>query len=203
MPRVAREYRTLPCPEGCHVMGVSMGGAGTLRFVLNRPELFASATIISGPILSTEQMVSFVRNPLLVPIIPTGRIWGPPNDLDRIRSDDPYLRWTSQEDLHGMRLMLAWGTRDRGQIVETSESFEAHLDAHDIDHEVLVYEGNHSWVSWSPVIREALRRQLGDRLSASAGSDSASRSAGRAGSAAPPGGSTDRVARAARAPAAR
>lgn len=174
LPLVQARYQTRACPEGCHIMGVSMGGAGTLRFVLNRPELFASATIISGPILSTEQMMSFVRNPVLVPLIPTGRIWGPPNDVERIRRDDPYLRWTQPADLGGMRLMLAWGTEDRGQIQETSAAFARHLREHGIAHERLVYDGNHSWVSWTPVIQEALRRQLGSSSTSPASSSTPS-----------------------------
>ncbi|MCB9591432.1 MAG: esterase family protein [Sandaracinaceae bacterium] len=160
VPLVARTHNTRACPEGCHVMGVSMGGAGTLRFALNRPEMWASVTMISAPILSTEQMVAFVQNPLFVPIIPTDRIWGPVSDLDRIRHDDPYLRWTSDADLGGTRLMLAWGDDDRGAIQETSAAFSRHLRERGIEHERLVYHGNHSWVSWTPVIQEALRRQL-------------------------------------------
>jgi len=160
MPRVVRDYHTQSCPEGCHLMGVSMGGAGTLRFILNRPGLFASATIISGPILDTEQMVRFVRNPLFVPVIPVGRIWGPATRLDRIRRDDPYLRWQRQSDLAGTRLMVAWARGDRAQIIETSARFHRHLVEHGIEHESLIFEGNHSWVSWTPVIQEALRRQL-------------------------------------------
>lgn len=160
VPRVARDYHTAPCPAGCHVMGASMGGAGTLRFALNRPALWASATLISAPILDTARMVDFVRNPLFVPILPTDRIWGPADDLERIRRDDPYLRWTTQEDLQGLRVMLAWGARDRGGIVESSEAFSAHLTAHGIAHERLVFDGDHSWRSWTPVILEALRRQV-------------------------------------------
>ena len=161
VPHVARAFGTRPCPEGCHVMGVSMGGAGSLRFALNRPGMWASATLISAPILDTEQMISFVQNPLFVPLLPADRIWGPAGDVDRIRRDDPYLRWSSPADLGGMRLMLAWGARDRGAIQETSAAFSRHLAARDVPHERLVFEGDHSWRSWSPVIREALRRQLG------------------------------------------
>jgi len=180
MPVVMRRYHTQGCPEGCHIMGVSMGGAGTLRFVLNRPELFASATIISGPILSTEQMQSFVRNPLLVPLIPTGRIWGPADEVERIERDDPYLRWDDPGDLGQMSLMLAWGDEDRGQIQETSAAFSRHLSEHGIEHERLVYDGNHSWVSWTPVIQEALRRQLwSDRRASRDTPESLARSAAR------------------------
>lgn len=168
LPRVAREQRTLPCPEGCHVMGVSMGGSGVIRFALHHPQLFASATLISAPILDTEQMVSLARNPLLVPIVPMDRIFGPTrgqNALRRVRRDDPYERWQRPEDSMPMRLMVAWGTRDRGAIAETSRRFVAHLEEHEIPHEALEFDGNHSWPSWGPVIEEALRRMVMGRRS--------------------------------------
>ncbi|MCA9607548.1 MAG: hypothetical protein KC619_18200 [Myxococcales bacterium] len=160
VPRVARAYHTRPCPEGCHVMGASMGGAGSLRFALNRPAMWASATLISAPILSTEQMVAFVRNPLFVPLLPTDRIWGPVDDLDRIRRDDPYLRWSTPDALGGTRLLLAWGDHDRGAIRESGAAFAAHLEERGVPFDSIEYVGDHSWRSWTPVILEALRRQV-------------------------------------------
>ncbi len=38
LPEVAQRYNTQACPENCHIMGVSMGAHGALRFVLHRPE---------------------------------------------------------------------------------------------------------------------------------------------------------------------
>ena len=140
LPTVAREHNTLPCPEGCHAMGVSMGGSGTIRFALHHPELFASATLISAPILDTDQMVNLAQNPLLVPIVPMDRIFGPTRGhraLARVRHDDPYERWQSPDDLLPMRLMVAWGTHDRGAIAETSRRFVAHLEEHGVPHEAL------------------------------------------------------------------
>jgi len=159
LPRVAYDYRTLPCPEGCHVMGVSMGGSGTIRFALHH-DLWASATLISAPVLDTEQMIQVAENPLLVPIIPMWRIWGPTDDRARIRADDPFARWRRPGDLGSMRLMVAWGTEDRGGIADTSRRLHRHLERRGVPHEALEYEGNHSWRSWNPVIEEALRRMV-------------------------------------------
>jgi enterochelin esterase-like enzyme len=156
---VAHRYETLPCPDYCHVMGVSMGGSGTLRFALHRPDRFASATIISAPIFDTDAMVNFARAPLLQPLIPVDRIFGPPEPAS-VREDDPFLRWDSPDDVEGLRLMVAWGTRDRGPIVASSRRFHAHLTDNGVPHETLEFEGNHSWASWTPVIQEALRRMV-------------------------------------------
>lgn len=161
VPRVAFDYETLPCPEWCHVMGVSMGGSGTIRFALHHD--WASATMISAPVLDTDQMINLARNPLFQPMIPMDRIFGPthgPEARERVRGDDPFLRWADADDLDGMRLMVAWGDQDRGPIVDTSRRFVAHLEANDVPHERLEYDGNHSWVSWGPVIEEALRRMV-------------------------------------------
>ena len=158
LPRVAYDYQTAPCPEHCHVMGVSMGGSGAIRFAIHRPDTFASATMISAPILDTDQMIALAQNPLFVPIIPMGRIFGPTDDRARIMADDPYLRW---DDAHATpRLMVAWGTSDRGGIIETSRRFVRHLATHDVEHEMLEFEGGHAWRNWNAVIEEAIRRMV-------------------------------------------
>ncbi|MGE0787920.1 MAG: alpha/beta hydrolase [Sandaracinaceae bacterium] len=162
VPRVAYDYHTLPAPEGHHVMGVSMGGSGAIRFALHRPDRFATATFISAPILDTDAMINLAQNPLLVPIVPMDRIFGPTSGeaRDRVAEDDPFARWRSDADRGDMRLMVAWGDEDREPIVATGRRFADHLSAHHVRHEELEFEGNHSWVSWTPVILEALARMV-------------------------------------------
>jgi enterochelin esterase-like enzyme len=160
LPRVAHDFHTLVCPEDCHVMGVSMGGSGTLRFALRHPERWASATLISAPLLDTDQMISLVEMPLLVPIVPMDRIFGPTDDRARVERDDPYLRWRDPADLGGMRLMVTWGDRDRGAIVETNRAFRRHLEERGVPHVAQEFDGDHSWRAWNPVIEDALRRMV-------------------------------------------
>ncbi|MGF1464547.1 MAG: alpha/beta hydrolase [Sandaracinaceae bacterium] len=159
IPRVRARYQTLPCPEHCHVMGVSMGGAGSLRFALNRPDTFSTVASLSGPIFTTEEMLSFVQNRLLAILIPSEAIFGPP-DRRRVMQEDLFLVWTSAEATRLDRIFLAWGDHDRGGIIEASRRFHEHLERHDIPHTAVEYEGNHSWASWSPVIEQAFVEQV-------------------------------------------
>jgi putative tributyrin esterase len=160
IPEVARRYHTLPCPEDCHVMGVSMGGYGSLRLVMDRPGRFASLTAISAPIFDTEQMMTFATDRMTSLFIPVHRVWGPANETE-IRGRDPFLVWRSQADLHGTRLAMHWGSDDREGIKDTNERLHAHLEQRGIAHTAAEYTGNHSWRSWSAVIQGAMREQLG------------------------------------------
>ncbi|MFN7701161.1 MAG: alpha/beta hydrolase [Deltaproteobacteria bacterium] len=160
LPRVARRFHTAPCPEGCHVMGVSMGAEGSLRFALHRRGTWASVTAISGPSYDTARRLEFLRDPWINIVIPTWHVFGPPEPLSRVRADDPWVVWESDADV-GARLHLAWGTQDRDFVREGSERFHAHLEARGVTHTAEAFVGGHNWVSWRPVIVAALRRMLG------------------------------------------
>lgn len=159
MPRLARRHRTLPCPEGCHVMGVSMGAEGALRFAVHRRGTWGSVTAISGPSLDTRRRLEFLRDPLINAIIPTWHVFGPPAPRRRVEADDPWLVWRSTRDV-GARLHLAWGLRDRDFVRDGSERFHAHLEARGVEHTHEVFDGGHDWVSWRPVILAAFARQI-------------------------------------------
>jgi enterochelin esterase-like enzyme len=160
IPEVQRRYHTRACPEDCHIMGVSMGGYGALRLVMDRPGRFASLTALSAPIFDTEQMMSFATDRMTQLFIPVHRVWGPVNERE-IRGRDPFLAWRSAADLHGTRVAIHWGSQDRDGIKDTNERLHEHLLSRRIPHTATEYQGNHSWVSWSPVIQQAMRDQLG------------------------------------------
>lgn len=161
MPRVARRHHTLGCPVGCHLIGVSMGAEGALRIALHRPGTFASVSSISGPAMSTDRRIEFMNDRLISAIVPTHHVFGPTEPRARIEADDPFVRWTGPESLGGMRVFLAWGTRDRDAVREGGEALHAHLEAARVPHHARVYEGEHAWRDWAAVIEEALRVQLG------------------------------------------
>jgi enterochelin esterase-like enzyme len=165
MPEMSQRYGTAACPEGCHLIGISMGGHGALRFALLEPGLFSSVTAISAPILDTEAAWQLTNESWLRFLIPTERIWGP-GDRENIARDDPFLRWTDSQDLAGMQLMLAWGDADHAQIVDTNERFDRHLRERNIPHETLVFSGRHEWRAWTPALDRVLAIQVADRPTA-------------------------------------
>ena len=167
MPRVQAELGTQPCPEGCHVAGASMGGHGALRFALFAPESFASVASLSGLVLDTEGVQRFADSWFGRVLVPFDRIWGPIEDREVIERNDIFRRWRSQEDLRGLRLMVAWAEHDRRPIIETNEQFRRHLLDRRIEHEHVVFQGRHSWKSWTPVISQVLRFAVWGSIDAS------------------------------------
>jgi enterochelin esterase-like enzyme len=160
VPHVAAVYGTRPCPRGCHLVGVSMGGHGALRFALLEPGFFASASLVSAPIFDTDDALAFANEGLLHFFVPIRRIWGDP-ERETIEREDPYRVWTRPEDLAGLRLMLAWGSHDKADLVASNERFERHLSQYGIPHAVLVFAGGHDWKSWKPALARILALQLG------------------------------------------
>ena len=160
MPRVQRRYGTAPCPLGCHLMGVSMGAEGAVRIFMHRPGTFASVTSISGPSLDTERRLALLEDRAINILIPTHHIFGPGTPRSRVEADDPYVQWDDADALGGARFFLAWGTRDRDEIREGGAALHRVLSERGVPHESLVFEGEHAWRDWAPVIERALIVQL-------------------------------------------
>lgn len=166
-------YGTLPvrrCPSSCSVMGVSMGGHGALRFALRQPETFDAVAAISAPIFTTDQMIDFSNRFVAKFLFQSRRVFGPANEneRERIEADDLYLRWSSPADVDGLRLFFAWGTGDRAGIISANEAFTSHLQQSGIAYGSIVYEGQHQWVDWKPVIIDLLRQMLPSERTSSA-----------------------------------
>jgi enterochelin esterase-like enzyme len=93
-------------------------------------------------------------------IIPAWHVFGPPRPRSRIEADDPYLVWNSAAALHGARLALAWGSRDRDDVRTGSMALSASLDRHGVPHTHEEFDGEHGWQWWRPLILRLLAQQL-------------------------------------------
>lgn len=163
LPVVQAEYNTAECPEHCHVMGVSMGAHGALRFVYYESDTFSTVTVISGMILAREEVKPTLRRSIFGLILPYERIWGDLDDPNSAPSDlDPFRGWVESETLRSKSLYLTWGTEDHGRMKTTGERFYETLVDSGLDFHFNVYEGDHKWRDWKKVIAEALRVQVGD-----------------------------------------
>jgi S-formylglutathione hydrolase FrmB len=70
---VDREYRTATGPRSRAVVGISMGGFGALSYAAHRPEMFASATCLSGP---PDVSTPLLRAWVWATAVLTGRLGG-------------------------------------------------------------------------------------------------------------------------------
>ncbi len=162
LPVIQADYNTAPCPEHCHVMGVSMGAHGALRFIYYESDSFSTVTAISGMILSRDEVKSTLRRSLFGLIIPFERIWGDIDDPTSAPADlDPFVGWVENETLRSKSLFLTWGSEDKSRMKTTGTRFRETLDASGLDYHFEVYDGAHKWRDWKRVIAEALRVQVG------------------------------------------
>lgn len=162
MAVIRKRFHTLPCPQGCHVMGVSMGGHGTLRFALTRPDLFRSASALSAPVFDSESALDFMGNFWLRLMVPVRNIWPDIRDKAALRKRDVFHRLRRDADRNGVRFAFAWASRDRRGIVSTNRKLIEHLRDKGIKHRSIEFDGGHNWVSWGPIITQLLREQVGE-----------------------------------------
>ncbi len=163
VPAVQRRYHTLPCPSDCHVIGISMGGYGALMMALREPGAFSSVAALSAPIYTAESVKPFYDSWLWNLLLPIEDIWGP-YDPSKIATRDLHLQWHSNADLHGSRLLLAWGDQDLPNLRAGNERLHQHLTEHGIAHEAVLFRGGHKWASWTTVVLDALRWGLEPEL---------------------------------------
>lgn len=158
VPHVRASYHTLACPDDCHLIGVSMGGAGALSIAMHHGERFASAGILSAPIFDTDQMLRLSGDRWVNLVVPTHRIWGEPvrHEVER---EDPFMVWRERSDVP-LRLYVAWAERDAPLIRRSGRRLHEHLDESGIEHGHEEFAGRHGWRAWTPVIARSLAYQL-------------------------------------------
>ena len=157
LPHVRERYHTRADRDGTHVMGISMGGHGTLRFARYEHETFSSAAAISAPIMDAQHLIEFTSSFFVRLFVPVERIWGATDDLDKVRQDDLFELWQQQQDLRDVRVLFTPGSQDRLGIQLGNRQFHEHLERRGIAHEYFVYYGRHKWVDWRPLFPELLR----------------------------------------------
>lgn len=156
---VRAQLPLLPAREGQHLMGISMGGAGTLYLALEHREAFASATVLSAPVFTVDEAMKFLDGSIVAMIGPMDRIFGPP-ERERIAEHNAYEVLQGPADLGGLDLLIGWGTADIAGVAPSNRQFHEHLVERGVPHEKLVYAGGHRWADWSKVYPVALCLRL-------------------------------------------
>lgn len=157
LSHVKSTYNTLPCPQYCHLTGVSMGGHGALRFAYFSPELFSSVTSISALFLAErdKKEMRFPYNAMLS-LLPRTKIWGKYQD-DKEVGMDQYHNWVNEKELQDVRLFVTWGTEESHSISAPNRNFHEHLRENQREFSYEVYSGNHNWNDWKYPLAQSLR----------------------------------------------
>ncbi len=154
VPQVRAAYPTIEGPAGLHLMGISMGGGGGIQMWLSDPSRFASATIISAPILNEQDIRKFLGR--FMPKKGMDRVFGPEGSG---RGVDPFSV-TDPAALQGSQLTFGAGTSDLGGILRSNERFHEHLDAAQVPHRFVTFTGAHNWKWWAPMFAYSLCHHL-------------------------------------------
>lgn len=159
MPAVQSQYNTLLCPQHCHLVGISMGGFGVLRFAYFAHDRFSSVSAISAPILNEAQSRKENQSWLVRLLFPFERIFGEVY-TDEFRRSNPFNAWVDDADMQKLRLQLVWGDQDSERIRESNKAFHARLVQAGVEHDKVVYLGGHKWKYWIPTLDRVLNFSL-------------------------------------------
>ena len=155
IPDAYRRFALLPAPQGLHLLGVSMGAGGGLQLWLHTPNLFASAALLSAPILDEQGTRAFLRH--FMPREAIERVFGP---AGRSSGIDPYAVLRSDGDLHGTRLLFGAASDDKPGILASNHAFHEALERRHVAHTLVTFPGTHGWRAWGQAFPYVLCRQL-------------------------------------------
>ena len=162
LPTVQKDYNTLGCPDHCHVMGLSMGGFGALRFAYLSDNTFSSVSAISAPIIGEEEKGQTENSFLIKLLFPFERIFGK-NFSENYNSDGIEKVWLENERTQNVRLQLIVGDKDFKQMRINNQRFHEGLSENNIDHEYIIYQGKHKWKDWIPNFAHSINFLVDDK----------------------------------------
>jgi len=143
-------YRTNTCKEGRTLMGLSMGGFGSILMAMKYPDRFGSVVALSA---SVRDSAIFAGLPQSTYNIYFTTAFGPAlNGSTRITEhwirNSPYalLDSTIAEQLKDTEWYIDCGMSD--ERLAANEAFHDLLVRYKIPHEFHVRQGNHNWAYW-------------------------------------------------------
>jgi enterochelin esterase-like enzyme len=156
LPAAEQLLGVSPDRERRHVIGVSMGGQAALRIGLGHPDRFASAACLSSIVLTREEALEMLDNPLVRWFTDAEEAFGDGTDEEFSNTQNAYYLVEQRPPELEQKIFLAAGTDEWSKFRETSEAFAAHLKKIGAEHRMVVYDGGHGWEDWQPIIEQAM-----------------------------------------------
>ena len=141
---------------GRAVSGISMGGFGAVKAALRRPDLFGTASSLSGALIPLDpesvRGYSWIQRRILKGVFGPldGRNVYLENDLQRLVTLPPVA------DGERTRLLLRCGREDEYRLDEAAEKFADLARANGFEVELVLEPGEHDWKYWKKSAIETL-----------------------------------------------
>ena len=150
MPDVEASFRTINAREGRVIGGLSMGGYGSLRFVLKYPEKFAAAALLSPAIYDPEPPENSGARRVGVFGTPAydGEVW---KQLNYPPLLDAYFAKKQPVPMY-----INSGDDDEFMIEADATKLYSALRKNRHPAELRIVNGSHSWPVWESTIGEAM-----------------------------------------------
>lgn len=151
MPDVEARFRTITARNGRVIGGLSMGGFGSLRFVMKYPEKFAAAALLSPAIYDPEppENSGARRVGVFGAQAYDGAIW---KELNYPALWDTYIAKKIPVPMY-----INSGDDDDFQIEADATKFYSLLRQNRQPAELRIVNGTHSWQVWESTIGDALQ----------------------------------------------
>lgn len=147
MSDVDRRFRTIAERRGRGVAGLSMGGYGSMKFALKRPELFAFAASTSGAL----DAASRTDDPSIM------QTFGEPGSATRTENDLPRLAREFPEERKSLLPFLYLDCGEKDLWFAANRDFAGILSERKFAYEYRQVPGDHVWPYWDRQVQEIMR----------------------------------------------
>jgi enterochelin esterase-like enzyme len=150
IPFIDSSCRTLACKQGRTLMGLSMGGFGSIILAVKHPDLFGSVVALSAAVRDSAIFVNLPQDryeTLFARVFGPG-LAGPARITDQWKDNSPYslIDSTAAIRLKTLHWYIDCGMDDALQ--PANENFHHLLIQYGIPHEFHMRSGNHNWAYW-------------------------------------------------------
>jgi len=152
-PDVEKNLRTQTTREGRFIAGLSMGGFGAMRFVMQYPEMFAAAALLSPAIYGSVPENSALRR--------VGVFGATGFDASIWKTYNYPALWdTYAAKQMPVPMYINSGDDDEFTIEYDAAIFYSFLRKNKQPAELRIVNGGHSWPIWSSTVGDAMKYML-------------------------------------------
>lgn len=156
LPYIESHYRIRAGRRNRGVMGISMGGYGSLHLALRHPELFGSVSAHSAALIANLPRVQIGTPGQDTVSRVLGTAFGKPFDRGFWDRNSPFTLARNGPRPAGMRVYFDCGTEDEFGFNAGAQAFHDLLVSRGVPHEFHLYPGGHNWEYFAQHIRASL-----------------------------------------------